>query len=324
MTRYVLTSLAVAGLAAGCRPKATIDDFRAGVPRQETVTADVPNKAQALTVDEHQAALKGLPADYWVATVGVSTVINGGAFFVGALVKTIISLPPTSLKDDVAVWGPGSGALEANNWKLTVTRIADHQFQWALEGQSKLAPASPFVTVLAGTHTSAVDDKDDPLVGFGSGSFTIDWNARQKLPLPGDDVGSATYSYARLPGATATVEAQFKQIKDRDHGGKLIDVDYKYEAHAGGSGAMDFAVDAAAQLGMADGHATVHSRWQATGAGRADATLSSSTLPGGATASECWNTSFQSMFFAHSWAPALDYGTEATDCVFTPAEYSKQ
>src|SRR5690242_10327213 len=103
MTRYILTSLALAGLATGCRPKATIDDFRAGVPRQETVTDDVPSKAagQALTVEAHQAALQGAPADYWVATVAVSTVINGGAFFVGALVKTIISLPPTSLKDDV-------------------------------------------------------------------------------------------------------------------------------------------------------------------------------------------------------------------------------
>jgi hypothetical protein len=322
MTRYVLTSLALAGLAAGCRPKATLDEFQAGVPSAKTVSVEVPTK-QALTVEEHQSALKGLPADYWVATLGVATVINGGAAFVGLLVGAIIHQQPTSMTGDTAVWVPGSKALEPNNWKLTVTRIGDHQFQWALEGQSKLAPNSPFITVLAGTHTIAVDDKDDPIADAGSGSFTIDWNARQKLPLPGDDVGSATYSYSRLPGAIATIDAQFKQVKDRDHGGKLIDVDYKYEEHAGGSGTLAFSVDAAAQLGMADGHATVHSRWQPTGAGRADATLTSSTLPTGATASECWNTTFQSTFFAHSWAPALDYGTEATDCVFTSAEFSK-
>jgi len=143
------------------------------------------------------------------------------------------------------------------------------------------------------------------------------------LPLANpNEVGKANYSYSRIPGQTATISAQFRKVKDKDKG-TLVDLDYEYTHHEGGSGSMDFAYDAAAQLGMADGRATVHSRWQANGAGRADAKVTSSALPGGATASECWNTTFTSLYFAHSWQPALDYGVEATDCVYVGAEFSK-
>jgi hypothetical protein len=325
MTRHIAASLALAGLAAGCQPKIeSAEEFRRGVPREETVKVTVPEKGQmqALTVDAQSRALKGLPADYWVLTFGVSSVINGGAAFVGILVRTVIAFPPTSVSNDQAVWGPFSGALDPITWKVTVTRVGGHKYQYVFEGQSKLNPGGPFVTVLSGTHTAALDDVGDPIEGFGTGSFTLDWDARQKLPLANpNEVGTATYSYARVPGQTASLGAKFHQVKDKDKG-TLVDVDYSYTHHQGGSGTMDFSYDAAAQLGMADGRATVRSRWLPTGAGRADAKLTSSALPNGATASECWSTVFTSQFFAHSWAPLLDYGTEATDCVYTSAEYS--
>jgi hypothetical protein len=325
MTRHIAASLALAGLAAGCRPPMEeAEEFRRGVPREETVTAQVPTKgqSQALTVKGQTQALKGLPAEYWALTWGVSATINGGAAFVGLLVKTVIAFPPTTLSADEAVWGPFSGALDPVTWKLTVKRVGDHKFQYQFDGQSKLNPG-PFITVLAGTHTAAVDDQGDPIEGFGTGSFSLDWGNRQLLPAAKpDEVGKANYSYSRLPGQTATISAQFRKVKDRDKG-TLVDLDYEYTHHAGGSGSMDFAYDAAAQLNMADGRATVHSRWQANGAGRADAKLTSSALPTAATASECWNTTFSSLYFAHSWAPLLDYGVEATDCVYVGAEFSK-
>jgi hypothetical protein len=326
MTRHIAAaSLILAGLAAGCRPKLeAADEFRRGVPREETVKVVVPDKGQAqgLTVEGQSQALRGGLADYWALTFGVTSVMNGGAAFVGVLVKTVISYPPTSLTADTAVWGPFSSALDPINWRVTVKRTGDNKFEYAFDGQSKIVASGPFVTVLAGTHTAAVDDQGDPIEGFGAGSFTLDWDARQKLPLANpNEVGSASYSYSRLPGADGTIDAQFHQVKDKDTG-KLIDADYKYVHHQGGSGTMDFSFDAAAQLGMADGRATVRSRWQPDGAGRADATLTSSTLPAAAAASECWSTTFQSTFMKRSWAPLLDYGTEATDCVYPTADFS--
>jgi hypothetical protein len=323
MTRHIATSLALAGLVAGCQPKMeTVEEFRRGIPREETVKVTVPQQGgQALTIESQSQALRGGLSEYWALTLGVTSVLNGGAAFVGVLVKTVVSFPPTAIAGDVAVWGPFSGALDPISWKVTVTRVGDHKFQYVFEGQSKINPG-PFVTVLAGTHTAALDDQGDPIEGFGSGSFTLDWDQRQKLPAANpNEVGTATYNYARLPGADGTIDAKFHQIKDKDNG-KLVDVDYAYVHHAGGSGSMDFSYDAAAQLGMADGRATVRSRWQPNGAGRADAKLTSSTLGTPATASECWNNTFRSTAFARSWAPLLDYGTQATDCVYPTAEFS--
>jgi len=323
MTRHIAFSLALAGLAAGCHPKIeAADEFRRGVPREETVQVEIPKRGQALTVEGQSRALQGLPAEYWALTFGVSSIINGGAAFVGLLVRTVIAHPPTTISADQAVWGPfGGQGLDPIIWKVTVTRVGDHKYQYTFEGQSRINPG-PFVTVLAGTHTAALDDQGDPVEGFGSGSFTLDWDARQKLPLANpDEVGTATYSYARMPGETATLSAQFRQVKDKDKN-KLVDVDYAYTHHLGGSGTMDFSYDAAAQLGMADGKASVRSRWQPNGAGRSDAKLTSSSLPGPATASECWNGVFASQYFARSWAPILNYGTEATDCVYPTAEFS--
>jgi hypothetical protein len=325
MTRHIAAIFALAAFTAGCpRPKTeAADEFRAGVPREETVKVAVPAMGQALTVESQSQALRGLNAEYWRLTLGVGLVMNGGALFVGALVKGVLQFPPTTLTADTAVWGPFAGQ-EKINWKVTIKRIGgDHKYEYKFEGQSQLDPAAGFVTVLSGTHTAAVDDLGDPIEGFGAGTFTLDWNARRKLPEPkADEVGTATYNYSRLPGATATVNASFKQIMDKEKN-KLVDVEYAYIHHLGGSGTMDFSYDAAAQLGMPDGRASVRSRWQANGAGRADATLSSSTLPMPATASECWNARFDSMYFKRSWAPLLDYGNEATDCVYTSAEFSK-
>jgi hypothetical protein len=145
------------------------DEFRRGVPREETVTAQVPSKGQgqALTVEGQSQALQGLPAEYWGLTFGVSTIINGGAAFVGILVKTVVSFPPTTIAPDRAVWGPFSGALDPITWRVTVDRVGDHKFHYQFDGQSKLSPGG-WVTVLAGTHTAALDDQGDPIEGFGA------------------------------------------------------------------------------------------------------------------------------------------------------------
>jgi hypothetical protein len=64
-----------------------------------------------------------------------------------------------------------------------------------------------------------------PIEGFGSGNFTLDWDAPQHAaahpasPLNNKpDVGKASYSYARLSAtADVSVDAQFRQVRDNDH-----------------------------------------------------------------------------------------------------------
>ena len=86
---------------------------------------------------------------------------------------------------------------------------------------------------------------------------------------------------------------------------------------------MDFTSDTAAQMGMAAGNWAVRSRWDRTGAGRADVRAVNGDAPNGAALSECWDATFSSTFLDASWDPSAHYGNEATDCVFKTAEYSK-
>jgi hypothetical protein len=237
-------------------------------------------------------------------------------------VRTVVAFPPTSLSGDTAVWGPFSGDLDPIMWKVTVDRVGEHKFQYRFEGQPKANPAAPFVTVLAGTHTAALDGSGVPMEGFGVGSFTLDWDARATLPLPNpDEAGKAHYVYSRLPGDTTTVDAQFMQVRDKDTR-KLVDVDYGYTRAAVGGGTMDFTYTAAAQLGMPAGRWAVRSRWVAGGAGRSDARAREATADP-VTVSECWNQSFLSTYFKVSAVAFIGYGDEASDCAFPTAEFSK-
>lgn len=331
-TIAMLAGVALGSLSAGCQLTAddAASEFRNGVPRKETVEVKVPTsgRAQALTLESQEQALRGEIAGLYKLTYGVTHLINGGAFFVGALVKAVLRYPPTEMGDGHATWGPWSEPLEPIAWKVTITRVGDHQYQYAFQGRPKHDAGAPFITVLAGTHTAAVDDGGDPVEGFGAGSFTLDFDARNMLPLPPrardgklEDVGKAHYSYARpQPGTTAEIAAQFRQVRDEETD-RLVDVDYLYGQMPGGPGSMEFTFAAPASMAMAAGRWAVKSRWTQAGAGRSDVRATSADLPTPLTASECWDQSFRSLFFGALWEPASGWGTEA-ECVFKTAEFS--
>jgi hypothetical protein len=65
---------------------------------------------------------------------------------------------------------------------------------------------------------------------------------------------------------------------------------------------------------------TLRSRWQATGAGRADARLAGGDLGQiEAIASECWDAMFQRVFYTDSVGFAASEGAQ-TACVFATAD----
>jgi hypothetical protein len=332
MTRFrnlFLASLSCSSLLGACRAVDDVDTYRNGIPRQETVEMRVPasSSGQALTVESNARALRGEVADTYKVTRAVSVAVNGGGGLVLALVKAVVAHRPTSISANGAVWGPWKGGpLDPLTYKVTVDKLADHQFAYKFEGRGKANDTGAFVTILSGTHTAAVDGAGDPLEGFGKGTFTLDWDARATLPAPGPEVGKATYVYSRL-SATAAVEvdAQFRKVKDNERPGQLVDLDYLYRATPGAGGSMEFLHSLPASMTDAGGRWAVKSRWSEAGAGRSDIKASGGKLPAGATvmASECWNTSFASMFLSASWVPGGGYGDENTDCVFKPAEYSK-
>jgi hypothetical protein len=324
-----LCSLSVFSLLGACRAADDeVDEYRNAIPRNETVTMQVPgaqSAGQPLVVESHSQSLRGGVADFYLVTRRVSTVVNGAGAFILTLVKTVTSYPPTSVTADTAVWGPFPGsALDPLAYKVTVKRSGDHQYDYTFEGRAKNGPATaPFVAFLTGTHTPALDASGHPIEGFGAGSFTLDWDARATLPAPGNEIGKAHYDYARLSAtAPVSVDAKFIQVKDDEHPGVRVDVDYLYRSTPGAGGSMEFVHSLPASMANAGARWAVKSRWTELGAGRSDIKASGANLPAEARASECWDTSFASVYLSASWVPGGGYGTEATDCAFTPAEYS--
>ena len=116
--------------AIGCG-KTDNGEFNDSVPTQDNVALVVPASSAGVTsaaavganlAVRDSAGLGALATDY-VLTATVVAVVNTATAAVLTLVKDITEYPPTSVSGDTAVWGPGTDALSANTYRLTVTRV---------------------------------------------------------------------------------------------------------------------------------------------------------------------------------------------------------
>jgi hypothetical protein len=327
----------VSGLLAlaGCAPTgADGGAFAGSTPTDETVNLAIPAATAAAQQDGvRTSALLGEQADSYTLTRTVTAVVNTGTAWVLGLVKLIVSYPPTSVTGDhTAVWAPAPDPLAKKAWRLTVTRTAKHVFDWSFDAKKKTDPDSAFVTILSGTHTRAVDANDLPIENYGSGNFTLDWDAANTLPREvgetGNDVGVATFSYARLdPTSVTSINVDFNGVKD-DNTGEIHNAIYRYLATPGAGGDFKYGSKQNAYpdngVGTMQETLTIHSRWQESGAGRSDYQVVGGDL--GATvvtATECWDPSFASVFMSTSYDASKSWGAESS-CAFPTAQYSSE
>jgi hypothetical protein len=309
MKRMLVASLALILAACGL-DKA--DQFRNGVTKADQVKINLPASATA------QQGLEGDTAEFYVFTRAVTGMINGGTLLVLGIVKSVTDHEPTSIKGNVAVWGPYTDALSPNTWKLTVTKVDEVNFSYSLEGKGKSEADTAFRVILSGSHKVASKD-------FGNGTFLIDWNEAQKLPEHGAEVGTAEFIYSHLSASDdATLTVAFRQVKDADTA-KLVDADYAYVAHPASGGAFEFKITKdmdtdATRPGLET--MSIKSRWEQTGAGRSDVKATGGDLKDTVfTATQCWDLNFKSRYLDVPWDPSQAYGAESA-CAFKTAEYS--
>jgi hypothetical protein len=330
MTRTInshFVSFVAAASIMGCVPigEGEVDQFRNGVPRAATVTMSVPGSAssgQALTVESQSQALLGDTAEWYGTTRAVTATVNGGALAVGALVNLIIKYPPTSLAPDEAVWGPWEDPLDPVAWKVTIARVGVHLYHYKFEGRPRTDPTAAFVTVLSGAHRPALNLRGREIERFGSGSFTLDWDARATLPQPDDNVGKADYTYNHLSAADpVTITAQFHQVKDDKQPGTRVDANYAFAQQPRGPGSMDFVYISPTTATQPWSRGVVRSRWQFTGDGRADVQVKATDGTTVLFLSECWDQNYASVYKQDSWPGDDSWGAEAS-CAFPTVEYS--
>lgn len=315
---------AAAVWAVGCGGM-TEDEARSGLPSSDMVEIKTPSSGtQALHVSSVQIHSQGERSEYYRLTRQATLSVNGATLVVLKLLEAVVAFKPTTLEGDTAVWGPHSEALSPNAWKLTVTKEGDRTFSYRFEAKPKQAEDSAFVTVLSGTHEAAEGARGLPRKHFGKGKFTLNWENARRLPENDGNVGSAEIRYSRLDElATTSVEMSFSQVRSDEDPEARVDGEYSYHATPGAGGDFDFVFSQdSADEGPAKERLSIKSRWQESGAGRSDVKLSGGDMETEATATDCWDTLFNSQFFQASYNPELNYGTEADDCAFTPALYS--
>jgi hypothetical protein len=307
--------------------------FEGSTPTKDTVAFVVPGSSTAASanvtaggVTTRKGALLGDESADYTLTVGVTAIVNTGVGAVLDLVKTVVGYPATSVEGDVAVWGPHTDPLSANTWRLTVTRVAPHQFSWQFDGKAKTADDSAFVTVLSGMHAQALDAAGHAMEGFGSGNFTLDFDAADTLPQHDANVGQAAFSYSKLdPSATVTVGVTFTGIRDNcdpnasgcHTSGNIFNAVYAYSATPGNGGDLQYgAAENFDTATTAYETLSLHSRWQETGAGRTDIQLTGGDLGTTVqTSSECWDSNFASVYSAVPSNPSdatMNWGAESS------------
>ena len=318
-----LLALCVAVMTVvGCGKGNTSEaDFRAALPTANNVQLNVPaDGSQALKAGTTAQAIQGQTAAMYELTRGVTVTVNLGTLFALGLIKAIVNQPATTIDSNTATWGPWTDSLSPTTWKLDVVKSGDDIYSYTLEGKAKAAPDSAYVVVLSGTHSPTLDANGKPIPDFGNGTFLVDWNKAQQLPEHDNNVGSAAFTYSRKSATDkASIDVQFSQV--RDNAGNLVDATYHWDQTPGQGGSFSFSTEANVDGNPSLENLAIESRWQNDGAGRSDVMASGGDLTGSATISECWDSAFLSTYLNVSFDASQDYGTEATDCVFTSASF---
>ncbi|MBS2025477.1 MAG: hypothetical protein JST92_24015 [Deltaproteobacteria bacterium] len=318
-----LSMLAAVSLACGGSSNVSGDPAtrsRNALPSQDSVAIGSPKSTSGSLKNPNGGAQDSTVGDasVWAATTATLAFdVNGSVIWALSLVKAISDLPPTSCTDTGCVWGPGSSALDTANYKLTVNFDASTGvYTWALSGESKANPGSGFTAVLSGTaQPSAIPHR-------GTGHFTIDNDAARALNPNNTDIGRLEIDYDNTTAGAGSIDVSFLGVKDNDHPGQTLNILYAYEEQQGGGD-----LDVATHNTTSGDRLAIHSRWLATGSGRADVKVSIAGGAGSAytaTGSECWAAAtFKVTYFATDDNAHLgaDSGVE-TNCSFAAAAFS--
>lgn len=323
--KRIVAVLAGLLVVSGCGQQTDAETFRSGLPTQEMVKLQAPEGAgQALT--------EGAQSEFYLQTLVATRFVNGSTVAILGLLKWVTDHRPTSIEAHKAIWGPyegnsGDGLRADNDWKLTVERVGDHTFNYALEAKGASDADDAWVIVLSGHHVRAVDANGEPVENFGEGGFLIDWDAAKTLPKNDGNVGTAEFAYSRTAAdAPVSVTVAADDVRKDIFSTDTVDGRYAYTYNPGEGGTFDFKVAHDLAESANDETFSIRSRWLQTGAGRSDVTVTGgifTDMDPTPVINECWNTSYNSVFQYRSYdsSEQYNYGT-VESCAFTEAEYS--
>jgi hypothetical protein len=309
--------------AQGCVLQSAADKFREPIPAASDAQLALPGSAvngsstQSAHVRIQGGGGGGGPAsNAWLYSF-TRDISDGVDFGTVAILGTIVAItdnPPTTIDANHATWGPGSGdALDPVTWKLVVTQVGDREYDYEIDGRPHLSQSdADWKPILTGHGWG----KTHP--NYRSGDFLIDNDAYKSLDGTHSSTGTVkvTFDARTIP---STVDAH---VTTSDGTGQWFEVDVTHLQ--GGAGTVDLTAlaDIATPKDGVNENVAMYSRWDTTGAGRADLQFSGGDLKAQtAQASECWSDMFQETYYTDNVGYRTTSGS-ASDCVFATAEYT--
>jgi hypothetical protein len=300
------------------------DAFREAVPQEQSVALSGPDPKSAGTTADAKPTRRTLgtaPAPAYAKWYGFTREMRRGVNQVTAGVLggvwAILHVPPTTLGKDAAVWGPYTDELEPATYRFRITRVAEDEYEYTLDGRPKASSDDDdYRAVLTGHGYGR------PHALHGKGEFRIDLDVANSLDpfAHSDDSGSVQVSYALphefldhpnpLPRSiTAKVdpagEAEYtvESLALLDHTGSI-----HVDAHVDIADSKDTLLE----------DVVIDSRWNQAGAGRADIGIAGGDLPSATPlvdAVECWGTDFLQSYYTDSVDFSATVGLESA-CVY--------
>jgi hypothetical protein len=310
----ILAAGLAANAALGCTVADQADKFREPIPVAADVALSTPREQAATPTKAGLATASASTsyAKYYQFTRNVNDAVDLVTAVVLGSVWLVVHTPPAIVDAKHAVWGPGQGdALSPVVWRLTVTEIAQGDFDYQLDGRPKDSLAeSDYLAVLKGHgHGRAHPEHRD-------GWFSIDNDAAKKLDsMRNRDNGTVKITHT-LHAMPAAISVQIRPTANPT----WTDIDVTHNADK--SGAVDISAYGDIEE-IKDGileDIVMHSRWAPTGAGRADVAVSGGNMPSLVKASECWGSSFVRTYYADSVSYQPTEGDAAT-CAFAHAAF---
>ncbi|MEZ4359359.1 MAG: hypothetical protein R3B48_04205 [Kofleriaceae bacterium] len=282
----LVSTLLAAAAATGC----TEDSQGSSGLQTELPTAD----QIAVKLPGRQLRAVGELAELWVDTREIANEINGAVPWALELVRTAIEEPARAVNGNVSSWGPWTaGNVE---YQVEVTDLAGGGYEFRLLGRAA-GTTGTFETLLSGKTLSG-----------SRGELTVDFDADDRVfPAAHAQTGKVAINYD-LEQRSLNVDVTARV------GTSVSTVHHSYKGAADGGGELLFVVshDAAS--------ASVRSRWQASGAGRADARVTADdTNTPEVTASECWDNQFLLTYSLTTVGGISDTDGDAASCVFADA-----
>ncbi len=307
------------------------EEYREAVPLREAVVVAGPETdgvGDTSTASIGSRPLANGPSSRsrspYAKWYGFTRVVRGGVNLVSAAVLgsawVIVHTEPSSVKDGEATWGPYTDALDPVTYRFRVTRVAQAEYDYVLEGRRKASSSdSDYRAVLKGHGYGKRHAQ------HGEGDFTVDLGVAHDLdPFAHENDSGTVHIVHHLPhdiadGAGALPRSIVAEVMP-DPSVNPESFTVTSNANLDGTGSLH--VDAKADVD--DTKLTqledivIDSRWRASGAGRADIAIAGGDIsadPGVVTAVECWGADFVRSYYADSIDFEPSEG-EASACVY--------